>query len=37
MLEAEASSVLFLCENWDSLWKENALQLKFFKVEIGSL
>jgi hypothetical protein len=36
MLEAVASSTLFPCEIWVSFWKEYFLQLRCFKVMIGS-
>jgi hypothetical protein len=37
VFEAVASSTLCLCENWVSIWKVSKLQLRCFKVEIGSV
>jgi hypothetical protein len=37
MLEAEASSTLFACENRVSFWKEKFLQIGIYKMETGSV
>jgi hypothetical protein len=37
VLEAEASSTLFPCENWVSNWKEYFMHLRCFKVVINSV
>jgi hypothetical protein len=36
VLEAQARSTLFLCENWVSFWKKSFLKISSFKVEIGT-